>query len=497
MLLVTHAIEIISPIIHEQVAIVKDEKKTELGQFMTPPRIAQFMADLFDDFSNFEIIHLLDPGAGCGSLSHAFLQKYSLSNENKVFKICAYEIDSEFKHVLEELFQSHSSNISFSYEVLNTDFIWDGVNEIAKGHPPKFTHAILNPPYKKMHSESKHRKLLHRVNIETINLYSAFLALSLHLLVEGGELVAIVPRSFCNGSYYKSFRKWMLETSTIKHLHLFHSRHKAFKEDNVLQENIIIHLVKGGSQEPVLLSFSEDDRFSDFFSYACPYKSVVKDNDDQFFIRIPTENEENGIKGIDFFTKTLSEIDVEVSTGPVVDFRLKEFLLSQPEFDSAPLLYPSHFENNQIFWPKEKGKKPNAIKLTQETERWLWPNDFYVVVRRMSSKEEKRRIVASLVNPSFFKSHRIGFENHLNVFHMNKKGLDELLAYGLTIFLNSSLVDEYFRSFNGHTQVNATDLRALRYPSREILIDLGNWAKSQLNINQQDIDRKIQEICHA
>ena len=47
------------------------------------------------------------------------------------------------------------------------------------------------------------------------------------------------------------------------------------------------------------------------------------------------------------------------------------------------------------------------------------------------------------------------------------------LAGGLAAFLNSTLVDVYFRQFNGHTQVNATDLRNLRYPTRAELESLG------------------------
>jgi adenine-specific DNA-methyltransferase len=39
----------------------------------------------------------------------------------------------------------------------------------------------------------------------------------------------------------------------------------------------------------------------------------------------------------------------------------------------------------------------------------------------------------------------------------------------LAAFLNSTVLDVYFRQFNGHTQVNATDLRNLRYPSRSQL----------------------------
>jgi adenine-specific DNA-methyltransferase len=67
----------------------------------------------------------------------------------------------------------------------------------------------------------------------------------------------------------------------------------------------------------------------------------------------------------------------------------------------------------------------------------------------------------------------IGFENHLNVFHSNRQGLPEDVARGLAAYLNSKEVDDYFRTFSGHTQVNATDLRRLRYPSVTELVKLG------------------------
>jgi adenine-specific DNA-methyltransferase len=66
------------------------------------------------------------------------------------------------------------------------------------------------------------------------------------------------------------------------------------------------------------------------------------------------------------------------------------------------------------------------------------------------------------------------------------------LAKGLAAFLNSSLVDAYFRQFNGHTQVNATDLRSLTYPTFTELHALGECIGSAFPI-QQDLDRLIDE----
>ena len=110
----------------------------------------------------------------------------------------------------------------------------------------RFTHAILNPPYKKINSDSEHLRILRQVGIETVNLYSAFVALSLALMKTGGQLVAIIPRSFCNGPNYRPFREFLLQRAALRHIHLFAFRTEAFKDDGVLQENVIVMLERGG-----------------------------------------------------------------------------------------------------------------------------------------------------------------------------------------------------------------------------------------------------------
>ena len=141
--------------------------------------------------------------------------------------------------------------------------------------------------------------------------------------------------------------------------------------------------------------------------------------------------------------------------------------------DTAPLIYPCHFNGGLVHWPKTGGRKPNAIRDTERTQELLVPGAIYVLVKRFTSKEERRRVVACIYDPRRVCSERVGFENHLNYFHARGRGLPMDLAKGLAAFLNSTLVDVYFRQFNGHTQVNATDLRNLRYPTRAELESLG------------------------
>jgi len=123
----------------------------------------------------------------------------------------------------------------------------------------------------------------------------------------------------------------------------------------------------------------------------------------------------------------------------------------------------------------------------------LLPTGCYVLVKRFSAKEERRRIVAAVWDPKTNGDSAVAFENHLNVFHQDGHGLDRNVAVGLSLWLNGSVVDQYFRTFSGHTQVNASDLRALRYPSLAALQALGTGRTSVLP-EQDELDRLIDDV---
>jgi len=472
---------------------ISQKRKSELGQFMTPATVARFMASLFSP-STLKTAWLLDSGAGMGALSAAALDRFAGGFPFQHVQVVVYEIDPKLRELLAQTLAKYQGRFNIDISVRRGDFIEEAVNMIFQGEE-RFTHAILNPPYKKIHSASRHRFLLRRVGIETVNLYSAFVALTIELMRPGGQVVAIMPRSFCNGPYYRPFRELILAKTAIKQIHLFAARNRAFRDDDVLQENIIILLERDAIQGNVTVSTSTDDSFTDIASHVYPFERIVFSDDPERFIHIPTSPERNNLETSPAIRCSLSNLGLEVSTGPVVDFRLKPHLRQMPERGTVPLLYPGNFKGQSIDWPNPGAKKPNAILWNAETEKWLYPNGCYVVVRRFSSKEEKRRVMASVVCPDAFNGSRmLGFENHLNVFHIGKQGIPEDLGRGLAVFLNSTAVDEQFRVFSGHTQVNATDLRLLKYPSREVLTRIGTWAKAQGELTQRKVDQKIESV---
>ncbi len=495
-------------------ARIPSRKRALLGQYMTPAPIARFMASLFSETAG--DLRVLDPGAGVGALTAALADRLCAAAPvpRSVAFVC-YEIDAMLSnHLRDTLWQveahCRSASIEAGVRSVEEDFILAGGPAVRPGlfnaagrEEAGFTHVILNPPYRKINADSAHRTALREAGVETSNLYTGFLYLAALRLRCGGELVAIVPRSFCNGPYFRPFRERFFAMMSLRHIHLFERRDRAFRDDDVLQENVILHAVKNAAPDEVTITTSSGMASGiDLAAGVCgvedltwrrvPQESVIRPDDRERFVRIAANGIEQGIVDrMAHFTASLAEIGIAISTGPVVDFRHRDDLRAEPQDGAAPLLYAAHFRGGTLVWPKAM-RKPNAIRVSERSRKWLWPNrGSYVVTRRFTAKEERRRVVASVYD-SGLPGELVGFENHLNVFHASREGMDRDLAHGLALYLNSSLVDRYFRQFNGHTQVNAADLRSLRYPDRATLERLGR-AHGDGAPPQRDIDAAIEQ----
>lgn len=491
-----------------KLAAIEDfrNRQEELGQFLTPKPVADFMASMFGPLPR--TVRLLDAGAGAGSLTAAFVSRCCEKRDGVcAIQVTLYERDGE---ILDALFASMhecehrcaDAGIRFKFTIHTADFIQEMSARLAGDlfgtMPPAFDAAIANPPYRKISTDSAERRALRSVGVETSNLYTGFIALIQRLLVPGGQLVGITPRSFCNGPYFRPFREDFLSQLELRRLHIFDSRQAAFRNDSVLQENIIFHTVKGPSQpKELIISSSSGEHGDDITEAIFPFAQIVHPHDAEKFIHIPsTASHATAKETMDGLHSSLAALGVTVSTGRVVDFRLKEALRKEPERGAVPLVYPCHFNGGTVHWPKLEARKPNAILDNDETRPWLVPSGVYLLTKRFTSKEERRRLVACLFDPDLVKAKWVGFENHLNYFHSNGHGLERTLAVGLYAFLNSTVVDQYFRRFSGHTQVNATDLRTLTYPDRATLLAMGRELNS-LDLTQDEIDQLVTKHLHA
>lgn len=464
---------------HRQRAGAGDDHKANLGQYLTPRETAMRMAGMFR--LSRDNVRVLDPGAGVGALSAALVVTLcSRDQRPRRIDLTAVELDESLIPDLSANLEAcrvlcTESGIDFVSTIRRCDFVKDffvDVNTDLFSGPtinPVFDAVITNPPYKKIRSSSPERVKLGTCGVSVTNLYAAFVALAVRLLDSDGELVAITPRSWCNGTYFQDFRRDLFSLVSLDRIHIYGSRVAAFADESVLTENIIFQLSRRPQVREVVVSESDSPTTPDTATVTAPIDTVVSPHDASKVVHIATTNEAQGLAdAMRRLPSSLSDLGIAVSTGRVVDFRAERWLLRSPEQGAFPLIHPLNFNGSTVVWPKEHSKKAQALDADCPDDL-LIPAGHYTLVKRFSSKEERRRIVACVYEPQASECDRVGIENHLNYFHKGGATLDRDIAFGLARYLNTVQVDSFFRQWSGHTQVNATDLRALRYPSIEVL----------------------------
>ncbi len=474
--------------------------RAAFGQFFTPSAAADFLAGLLDlpDQGDF---HLLDPGAGVGSLSAAVVARVIEECPAVHLHVTAFEIDAplipHLSATLEECVAVAAEHgVSVDFDVRHSSFV-----EYATGwlfeQPQQFDAAIANPPYKKVNTNAPERVAAEARGLRASNLYTIFTGLAADLLVDGGQMSVIVPRSWANGPYHEPFRRFLLDRVSLDFLHVYENRGKVFADAEVLQENVVLHGVREPQAANLTLSTSaggDDPRVE----RQVPIEDVLRPGDLHMFVRIPVDERATRVaERMSALPATLADLDVAVSTGRVVDFRARESLRQDAAGDTVPLVYPGHLKDGRVVWPTPGSKKPNALHRCEATEALLLPNETYVLVKRFSAKEERRRVAAAVAAPEDLPGDAVAYENHLNVYHRGGRGLPSSLALGLSAYLNCTLVDDYVRSFSGHTQINATDLRQLRYPRATDLASLGNALAIEAWPEQEELDAIVAEYVPA
>lgn len=468
-----------------QSALMALEPATQarLGQFFTPAPAAALVVGM-PRLSQQGRLRVLDPGAGVGSLSAALVARAAAECPELKIHVTAVETDAALIPALSQTLRACAAEANVTFDIVQDDFIYwaTGSLEHQEDLEREFDLVVMNPPYSKLPARSGHRKAVQMTGVDCSNLYAAFVVLGHRALVPGGQIVAIIPRSFTNGPYFRAFRADLLSNVHIDRIHSFESRGSVFADTGVLQENVIVSGTKGSKNENVILSFSQS-HIDEIRFRTVPSSSVVEPDDPHQFIRI---NDDSRGPLPTSSTGRLGDLGVSVSTGRVVDFRVRDLLVDASQPNAAPLIYPGNVQGGVVEWPREIRKAQGLLVSSEATKKLLMPPGRYVIIKRFSAKEERRRIVAAVWEGD----EPVAFENHLNVVHAAGAGLPRDLAVGLSLWLNSTGIDVYFRTFSGHTQVNATDVLTLPFPPRDVLEYLGRDRSAKLP-DQEEIDRLV------
>lgn len=493
---------------HSTLKQYSNEYRKQHGQFLTPPPIARFMAEQLGDLKSGH--RILEPALGSGTLICALIDRLICNGQPVELWIDGYEVDNRLfetaSTVLEDARRDAALHgIKIHYRLKQSDFVLDAINELwpsllERNRDGSFLYSyqkiISNPPYFKLNQADSRTKAARRYVKGHTNIYTLFMALSLELLAQDGQASFIVPRSFCSGAYFSAFRQDFISRAEINTIHLFESRQDTFKADSVLQENVIVRFQRKALEhhdeeaKPIIVSFSQnlDDLHSSSQSRRIQIDHFLHKRGKTLFFRLPTtEIDERLIEIFDNWYGTLHKYRLDISTGPVVPFRTKEYLLDIEAVASGkavPLLWMQHVKPQHLKWPSENGNRPKAQAIALSAQTLLLPAANYVLLRRFSAKEEPRRLVAAPFLLAAYPHLWVGFENHLNYIYRTSGKLEVNETIGLSAFFNSGFVDRYFRIVSGSTQVNAEEIRALPLPSLQSIKRIGN----AIGIHRQGVD---------
>lgn len=469
----------------------RDEQRS-MGQYMTPPTIARFMARRLVAGLSLPHVRVLEPSAGGGILAAAVVEELlALPAMQRPVRIelFLFELDHRLVPGLVTLCRQMQAacsegGVALDWKVSQEDFL---LSELAlSGKPIEGLLTISNPPFLKLNKTADKRAHLHAYAVYgQPNIYALFMAACARLTPVGGRWCFITPRSWMAGAYFKAARQAMLRHLTIDSLHAFESRREGFEADAVLQETVIAwasgrRAIDHGVS--VLLTRSQGaGDLDEGTTSTLPVERIVGD-DENSMLSIP-HDEADPFEG---WSATLRTYGFEVSTGPVVAFRAAAHITEKAAPGTVPLLWLQHVRQQAIEWPI--AKKREHIRATPESAWMLVPNAPMVVMRRFSPKEDERRVTCAAYGCGLDRlpGDVIGLENHLNYIHRPGGRTTPFEARGLAAFLASSLVDAHFRALAGSTQVNATELRKLPLPPLAVIEQIGRTVSARPSLAEID-----------
>lgn len=465
------------------------EKRKDIGQFFTSPETARFMAGLFD-IPEKKRLTILDPGTGSAILSAALLERLLKSTVESVFLLC-YETEAAILPLLHDVLEHirRRASFHFDYKIVTENYITSQKTAV-----PSADLIIGNPPYRKIPRLADEALAMPHVVHGAPNLYFLFAARSIENLFQGGQLVYIIPRSWTSGAYFKAFRHFLLKQAALQHIHLFLSRDKVFEQETVLQETMIVKLVKTAfAPRNIMITSTESNRdFKKLQKLKVPTSLVVGNDENHYVFLITTEEEKSFLERLSVFHETLPSLGLKMKTGLTVDFRERQYLLDAPAADAVPMFFSQHLKEGRIVFPIGK----HGEYLRKGKASLFQPNSNYLFVKRFTAKEEPRRLQCSIYLHTDFPNYtEISTQNKINfITCKEQKNLSESMVYGLYCLFNSTLYDRYYRILNGSTQVNSTEVNTMPMPGIAALEYMGQRLQALSDLTESRCNEVLEEL---
>jgi adenine-specific DNA-methyltransferase len=439
------------------------QTKKKFAAYFTPKALSDHLIRI----ANYRGGKLGDHGAGAGILSATAAARYIDTGASKPCLLTAYEIQPDIQPFLKRTYDALSQyaqtrGATVDYD-LQGDFTALATQALSTAHGD-YDSIIINPPYFKIAANAPVNLEIDRLlGFRAPNIYAAFMLISLHLLKPNGSLTALVPRSFFNGAYFKPLRQYLKKIACIDSVTRYRSRSNLFKGDNVLQENCLVKFSRRAQQSEITVFTCEDPTQEATETMSIP-ADVLLENEHDIFLLPADEAELKAYLRIRALPHTLSSLGNKLSTGKLVEHRHAESLNASGEgalYIEAKCMDTSSRHYQHKHSPRNRG---NALHITESTQKTLIDNQPLILLKRISSNSERRRVHASLLTAAQYSGEKLALSNSVQYLH-GESLQTPAHAEALLSHLRSDDIELAMRAINGTTQINQHDFDLLRFPT--------------------------------
>lgn len=209
------------------------EERNKLGQFATPPALAQAMAESTQTYlAPDSDVHFFDPAFGTGAFYTAVKQVYT---DDQIKSASGIEIDPHYGKPSQVYWQSTNLKLTLAdFTQLNAP---DEKPNLIICNPPYVRHHHLDPQYKR--SLGKQVENTTGIKLSGLSgLYCYFLLLSHQWMAQNGVGCWLIPNEFLDVNYGRQVKKFLLNNVSLLRIHRFDPTNTQF-EDALISSTIV------------------------------------------------------------------------------------------------------------------------------------------------------------------------------------------------------------------------------------------------------------------
>ncbi|MDM9561786.1 HsdM family class I SAM-dependent methyltransferase [Bordetella petrii] len=463
--------------------LIDETYRKKLAMFFTPASLTRgLLDDLVAQGVDFSQHSFLDPACG----GAAFLVPIAVRMRDEL-EARGLASRARLKHIERHLFGTDKDatlcklSCQFLYMALHKDIEDSGyaptfnieAADALKSPGGKLGRrdvVVCNPPYRKLSAEEV--ALLDpafaQVTEAQPNIYSIFIFHCVRLVRPGGVVALVTPTSFLSGRYFTGLRSFLVRNTDVEHIGMVSERKGVFID---VEQETALTVLRRRMPDDRTAAQAKVSVVSVAGEYTPVGASVLPGGGSVWPIPRAVADVEL-LKRAATSKFRLADYGYRIRIGAYVWNRDK-----RPKYDTlwdvveaktktaVPLLWSRDISPGGYltFDPERKAEGHHFVDLGDKLHPAV-VRQCCVVMQRVTSNDQPRRLVVASVPPSIFLVHG-GFvgENHIVILEPSVD-LPELLPNDLADLLGTHAVDRIYRCISGATNVSSFELSQLALP---------------------------------